>query len=243
MAAGRSLSKNNHHNKADKRWNNYGGTTKHLVKIDGETILERTVRLIHQFESDEHDVYIIARSSNYHVPNSKLFLIPENDDIFSLCGRFLQIKDLCTTNCVFVYGDVWYSENAMGKISAFNGNDDMQWFGRTHPSKYTGKGHGESFGIYIGVNKLNDFFNSISSILTEYEKKVNSGCVLNWFDVTFGPTNWTIYCKLNNSIEPLWDKIGKNHINFTEIDDFTDDFDNPSELEIWKVKKFKHGKF
>ena len=45
------------------RWNNYKNTPKHLIKINGETLLERQVRLFPEF-----DVTIVTSREDYTLP-------------------------------------------------------------------------------------------------------------------------------------------------------------------------------
>ena len=43
------------------RWNNYEGIPKHLISIGGETLLQRTTRLVHSFDS-QAEVIITSRN-------------------------------------------------------------------------------------------------------------------------------------------------------------------------------------
>ena len=44
------------------RWNNFMGHSKHRIRIEGETLIERTVRLVHEYDKSaeviitSHDV-------------------------------------------------------------------------------------------------------------------------------------------------------------------------------------------
>ena len=42
------------------RWKNYLGVPKHLIKIDGERLLDRTIRLIKERVHAKHDIWVIA---------------------------------------------------------------------------------------------------------------------------------------------------------------------------------------
>ena len=40
-----------------KRWGNYKGVPKHLITVEGETILERTIRLLIKLGIDKTDIW------------------------------------------------------------------------------------------------------------------------------------------------------------------------------------------
>ena len=59
------------------RWGNYKGIPKHLIEIDNEPILYRTVRLLK--ENDLDNIYIVAPDDDrYKVPGSKLYIPKKN---------------------------------------------------------------------------------------------------------------------------------------------------------------------
>ena len=41
-----------------KRWGNYKGVPKHLIEIDGETLIDRTVRLLAKYRRKGEDIII-----------------------------------------------------------------------------------------------------------------------------------------------------------------------------------------
>ena len=49
-----------------KRWNYYNDIPKHLIEIDGETLLERTVRLLKKYH-EEAPVIITSHDKRYEV--------------------------------------------------------------------------------------------------------------------------------------------------------------------------------
>ena len=46
------------------RWNNHLNTPKHLINIDGETLIERAVKLIHKYKLDTVDISIVVKDVN-----------------------------------------------------------------------------------------------------------------------------------------------------------------------------------
>ncbi|MGX7198047.1 NTP transferase domain-containing protein [Enterococcus olivae] len=104
------------------RWNHYQGIEKHLIEIDGETIIERTIRLVSQFDPNaeiivtSHDPsYTFAGSTRYEPLNNQLEI-----DRFTV--------ELIDTGVCFLYGDTYYTERAIRKIVKKH-NDSLLFFG------------------------------------------------------------------------------------------------------------------
>ncbi|NLG07519.1 NTP transferase domain-containing protein [Candidatus Peribacteria bacterium] len=59
------------------RWKNYLGVPKHLVPIDNEPILHRTVRLLKKL--DINDIHIVGPNDDrYHVSDTRLYVPVKN---------------------------------------------------------------------------------------------------------------------------------------------------------------------
>ena len=98
-----------------KRWNNYLGIPKHLIEINGETLLQRTTRLL--LENGIRD-YIITGNDKRYAMYGKL--VPQTDNDCEI-DRFEEIDEpVC-----YLYGDVYYTEKAFKKIIETTGNDIM----------------------------------------------------------------------------------------------------------------------
>ena len=54
------------------RWNNYMGLTKHNIRIGGETLLERTVRLLHEYD-DAAEVIITSHNTQLHIDGAERY--------------------------------------------------------------------------------------------------------------------------------------------------------------------------
>lgn len=89
-----------------KRWNNYLGIPKHLIEINGETLLERTSRLL---KENGITNYIITGHDSRYSEYGKLSAQTDND---CEIDRFEKVnKPVC-----YLYGDVYYTEDAIKKI-------------------------------------------------------------------------------------------------------------------------------
>lgn len=88
------------------RWNNYLGIPKHLIEINGETLLARTTRLL-----KENDInYVITGSDERYAQYGTLIRQTNNDCEIDRFEESIE-GDIC-----YLYGDVYYSEDAIKKI-------------------------------------------------------------------------------------------------------------------------------
>ena len=93
------------------RWNNYHNIPKHLIEIDGETLLARTVRLLRENDA-RADIVITSHDPRYEVPGARRYE-PQNNHLE--IDRFTEERiadDVC-----FLYGDTFYSESVIQKIA------------------------------------------------------------------------------------------------------------------------------
>ena len=113
------------------RWNNHLGVPKHLIEINGETLLGRTTRLL-----KEHNVdYVITTSDERYKQYGKTEPQQKND---AEIDRFqvMNDKQIC-----YLYGDVYYTEEAINTIIN-TPTDEILFFGS----------HVEIFAVKV-VNK------------------------------------------------------------------------------------------
>ena len=92
------------------RWNNFMGHKKHDISVSGETLLERTVRLVHKFD-DAAEVIITSHDESVSIPGAVRYE-PKNNvlEIDRFTAELID-DDMC-----FLYGDVLYSENAVKAV-------------------------------------------------------------------------------------------------------------------------------
>lgn len=93
------------------RWNNYHNIPKHLIEIDGETLLARTVRLLHENDA-RADIVITSHDPRYEVPGARRYE-PQNNHLE--IDRFTE--ELIADDVCFLYGDTFYSESVIQKIA------------------------------------------------------------------------------------------------------------------------------
>ena len=92
------------------RWNRYRGIPKHLIEVEGETLLARTTRLVRQQDQDA-EVIITSGDPSYEVEGA-LRHKPEHGEreIDRFCYELI-CDDVC-----FLYGDTLYTPEAIRQI-------------------------------------------------------------------------------------------------------------------------------
>ena len=106
------------------RWNNYGNIPKHLLKINGETLLGRTVRLLHAADPDG-EIIITSHDPRYEVEHARRYE-PKNN-ILEI-DRFTS--ELIEDDIIFLYGDTYYTESSVSTILD-TPTDEILFFGNT----------------------------------------------------------------------------------------------------------------
>lgn len=91
------------------RWNDYLGVPKHLVTINGETLLGRTTRLLKQFGIT--DYLITTRQPELYKPYGTCVPQQYNDCEIDRFDEKYVDGPVC-----YLYGDVYYTEEALQTI-------------------------------------------------------------------------------------------------------------------------------
>lgn len=92
------------------RWDNYNNIPKHLIEFNGETLLARTVRLLHTYDVG-CEVVITSHDSRYEVSGATRYEPKNNVLEIDRFTRELIADDIC-----FLYGDTFYSEASIKAI-------------------------------------------------------------------------------------------------------------------------------
>lgn len=104
------------------RWNNFNDIPKHLVNINGETLLQRTVRLIKEVDN-ESEVIITSRDKRYDVKGALRYEPKSN--VLEI-DRFTY--ELIEDNVCFLYGDTLYNKENI-EIIANTNSEEIIFFG------------------------------------------------------------------------------------------------------------------
>ena len=104
------------------RWNNYSGISKHLVEINGTTLLARTTNLVKKYNKSA-EVIITTHNKDYKTDGAVLYAPLNNELEIDRFTRELIDDDIC-----FLYGDTYYSDEAIHRIVESE-VDDILFFG------------------------------------------------------------------------------------------------------------------
>ena len=193
-------------------------TPKQLSVINGERLVERTIRLLR--ENDIKNIYISATDpifDNLGVPrlvHNNTSLVWNNQKEVS--GYWIDAYYPTDKPCVYLHGDVYYSEDAIKKI--INLNPKVNTFiGNEIARNKEHKNWGEPFGWIVVDQKT--FRKGIEDTKKlQDEGKLERGYALSW----------ELYRVLNN-LDP--NKMYINDDTYLSINDETIDIDAPWQIE------------
>lgn len=194
-----------------KRWGMYKGVEKQLLKIDGETILDRMIRLCKENGISKNDIVIIGKFQNEDAINDKFPDCPLKRQLF------LEIAKKYHEPFILLNGDCYYTEAI---IKDCINRDIPQWghWCRLGANPHTGKMWGEGY-----IHKIVNVDWWIEK-LEEFNKK----CINGEINLT---NDWTI-----NRYLAGWNDIYTHREDMPNAydilwDDETDDFDFPEDID------------
>lgn len=190
-------------------------TPKQLSVIKGETLLERTIRLLKENGIDEYYISsnnpifekygtVLYHDNSYKVENGKI------------TGYWVDAYYPTKEQCIYLHGDVYYSESAIKKILTLNPKVNT-FIGNEVARNKEHHNWGEPFG-YIVVDQ-EAFRKGIEKTKQlQDEGKLERGYAISW----------ELYRVLNN-LNP--NKMYINDDTYISIDDETIDVDAPYQIE------------
>jgi FkbM family methyltransferase len=187
---------------------------KHLAEVRGEILLYRTIRQLR--ERGATDIWITSHESSYKVPGVTRYAPPDNlvqVDQFYACREIWQFH----RNVVFLYGDVYFSDAAMDTILNHT-IVDFAYYQRTKGSKVTGKPWKEGFAMRVQDPEI------LLSACSYLRNEILSGRQQDCHHQLQG------YLEGHGSGDYFETVLGPHGV---EIDDETDDFDVPADIETW----------
>ena len=201
------------------RWENYMGVDKQLIVIDGEPLLNRTVRLLK--ENGLNDIVIVGP---YKIEGAKNFI----PDFESVIGKYVIVRNEVedVDSFALLYGDCYYSEAIIKDLATRT--TDKKWLHWTcnRANSVTGKPYPEGY-IHTVYDKEYWF-----KKCDEYKALLDSGFEhkLDWQFLRF-----ILEIDLNIHQPEL---MKDNEVDW---EDETDDFDYPVDYDRWmeKVKGIK----
>ena len=182
------------------RWNNYQNIPKHFIEVGGETLLARTVRLLHEKDRGckvlitSHDPRYDIDGATRHEPQNNILEI----DRFT---RELIEDDVC-----FLYGDTYYSDDAMEKIVNLEA-EDLLFFGN------------EKSIVAVKVKDADLFVQHLDNVTRLFLAEEIKGC-----------KGWQVYQSFSGLPFDV-KQIGEKYIY---IEDGTKDYNAPEDLDMGK---------
>jgi hypothetical protein len=191
------------------RWNKYRKTAKHKLVIEGEVLIERTIK---QFTKYSNDLVVVGSSKSYEVEGARCY-IPPHLSKWKDMAKFLSSKDIWSKErTVLVFGDVYFTDEAVETIMKDEG--EFTFFLRDKGSEITGKPWREIFGIAFNGSSNKMLGDRMLEII-KFNKVLGSG-------------GWYLFNDLKRNYK---------HDFSIEIDDWTEDFDFPQDLDTWEESR------
>ena len=217
---------------------------KQLMIVNGEILVERTIRLLK--ENGINDITICTNCNKFDY--LKLPILKQNNKYVSKGNQENKKSECCWLNafylleepCCYIYGDVYFSDEAIKTIVKTKVKNTMFFCVQDiQDGRQTGinaKGR-EPLAYKVKNNKK--FNNAVNDLLRMVDEKV--------FENAIPPFSWHLYRYLNN-LNYISDNLGYiNNIfetkgDYVVINDYTTDVDNIEDIKkIEKIIKIYKG--
>lgn len=199
---------------------------RHLTKVKGEELIARTIRLLQENHIKREDIWITSNNPIFDKFNLTRKADINNNYVSdghhpnSVGGWWMDALYPMTEPCCYLFGDVFYSEEAI-KLIVKTPCDDNILFG-VIPTKNTLKKWKEPLALKI-VNQV-----KLKKAITELKQM--------WLNrdprLVRHPIVWEVFSQMNNL--PFFPKLDcTKSKNFIGISDYSTDVDHPEDaLEI-----------
>lgn len=213
------------------RWNSHLGIKhKHLIPVEGEFLLDRTLRQVQKYTPRE-TVVLVPRGESHcfaEVCQGRAALeeIGVPVGIETPAWKYLSSQNHWNEHgtTLSLLGDVWFSDAAMDCIF---GPHDSDWlaFGRLSASAFTACPYGEIF-----AHRFHNRHKHLAALQLLNALYLADLCSAQG-------SGWALSQMISNE-DPNIRSAGRH---FVQIDDFTEDFDFPQDLERWLLNHSRAG--
>jgi hypothetical protein len=206
------------------RWNNNKNVTKHMVVIEGEVLVERTVR---QFLKYTDDIVIVSDGGLPDIPGTSSYIAKKSKKHKDM-DKFLSSHEQWSDDrTIIVYGDVYFTDEAVEIIAT----NHRKWcfFLRDKKSEITGKPWGEIFAF-----SFDGYFNKV--MLQTLKNIIFRSVVQD----TPLPAGWTLLRYLLGVKKTRDIFVPEHRFAYININDWTEDFDYPHDLNTWLELRSKY---
>lgn len=199
-----------------ERWSNFEGVPKHLVDVEGEILLERTCK---QFLKYTDDVTVVGPADDrYKIDGTTLYTPTINKPKWGEMGKFRSSHELWSPGrTVLAFGDVYYTDEAVKTI--MTNTDEWRCFLRKGPSSFTGCQYREIFAFAFEGSQHQRIRDKIADLIQHRSHNQAGG--------------WALFSKM---VFDTHNYLFDNPF-YTEIDDWTEDFDFAKDLLIWRKNR------
>lgn len=213
------------------RWQSHMQTPrKHLVQLEGEVLLARTLRQVAAYQPQRVTVLVRPGDEALYRPVCPAHVQLHAIDEVPLPQQTPAWKYLSSESqwnrggrTISLLGDVWFSDGAMDTI--FNWQGHGWWsFGRSGASALTGCPYGEIF-----AHRFDDVSEHAQALAQLDELYRIQACIEQ-------ASGWALL-QLMTQQDPNVRVVGER---FVEIDDFTEDFDYPQDYDNWVRHRAQH---
>ena len=190
------------------------GIPKPLIEVKGETLIERTTKLLKQ--NGINEIYISSNNPEFDKYGVRLenknndFIVYENG---TSKGYWLDAFYPTNEPTCYIFGDVYFTENAIKTIVEYESIENIL-FGTGCAKNLEHKNWGEPFAYK--VNKIEEFKNGIVEVKKLFDEKKTAR----------HPIVWELYRYLHN----LDINIQNITTDYVVIDDGTIDIDSPEQV-------------
>ncbi len=220
------------------RWNNHMGIPKkQLIQIDGETLLDRTIRLLRE-AADNPDIYIMALEDEYKSEFEKrdtVFFNPISEKL-SAEEHKKQHSILSSIpiwnkkgDTVLIFGDVFFTNQAIESITRSTIRDIVFYGRKSRPLTKLQSEHDEIFALRFKTRIQSNIKLAYSYFSKTYTHRIIAWDLYRYWNTT--QSNYNHYYNPKHKVSLEWH----------EVNDWTDDFDLPEDYDIfinqWEFKK------
>ena len=190
---------------------------KALTKINGEVLIERTIRLLK--ENGVKDINISSNLNDFDylgIPILKHNNSYEALEDGTIKGYWLDAYYLIDEPCIYLHGDVYYTEEAIKKILNYEAKENT-FIGNEIARNPEHLNWGEPFGwVIVNPEKFKEDIRKTKEL--QDKGKLERGYAISW----------ELY-RVMNGYDPNYMLINDN--NYLSINDLTIDIDEPYQIE------------
>lgn len=196
------------------RWNNYTGVPKYRVVVEGEILVKRTIK---QFLKYTDDIIVVTSDESETFPGASTYVANKSREYKDMDKFLSSHEQWSDTKTIIVYGDTYFTDEAVETIAT----NDRPWcfYLRESASEITGKPWGEIYAL--------SFDSHLNETMLQAIENTPSGSIVR------SPEGWTL---LQSLLEVRTTKeifTPENSFAYINIDDWTEDFDFPHDLDNW----------